>query len=96
MRKIRFNFQIYEIMNDTVFWYVMPCNLVERYQRFRGFCSLHLQGRKRLLPNFEKSIKLHGTTAQETLIFVVPAVRTSDIAYYISTVHVRVMCTCHL
>jgi hypothetical protein len=39
---------------------------------------------------FEKSIRLHGATSQATVIFVVPAARTSDIAYYIFTVHVRV------
>jgi hypothetical protein len=28
----------------TVFWYVVPCSLVEVYQHFRGACCLHNQG----------------------------------------------------
>jgi hypothetical protein len=28
----------------TVFWVVVPCSLVEVYQRFRGLCCLHPQG----------------------------------------------------
>jgi hypothetical protein len=28
----------------AVFWVVVPCSLVEVYQRFRGPCCLHHQG----------------------------------------------------
>jgi hypothetical protein len=28
----------------AVFWVVVPCSLVEIYQRFRGPCCLHHQG----------------------------------------------------
>jgi hypothetical protein len=28
----------------AVFWVVVPCGLVEVYQRFRGPCCLHRQG----------------------------------------------------
>jgi hypothetical protein len=30
-----------------VFWVVVPCSLVEEYQRFRGRCFLHHQGDER-------------------------------------------------
>jgi hypothetical protein len=33
-------------MKVTVLWSVTPCRLVYRYQRFRGICCLHLQGRR--------------------------------------------------
>lgn len=31
-------------MNNTVFWGVTPCSLIEVYRRFRGTYCLHLQG----------------------------------------------------
>jgi hypothetical protein len=54
----------------AVFWVVAPCSLVEGYQRFRGPCCLHHQGR------------LHGATTQKTAIFILTAVRTSNPTYY--------------
>jgi hypothetical protein len=32
----------------AVFWVVAPCSLIEVYQRFRGPCCLHYQGRENL------------------------------------------------
>jgi hypothetical protein len=32
-------------LNNTAFWDMMICNLVEVYQRFGGTCCLNLQGR---------------------------------------------------
>jgi hypothetical protein len=32
----------------AVFWVVAPCSLAEVYQRFRGPCCLHPQGRENL------------------------------------------------
>jgi hypothetical protein len=31
-------------MKMAVFWVVVPCSLVEVYQRFRGTCCLHHHG----------------------------------------------------
>jgi hypothetical protein len=39
-------------MRMAVFWVVAPCSLVEVYQRFRGPCCLHHQGRCKLLPDY--------------------------------------------
>jgi hypothetical protein len=47
----------------AVFWVVAPCSLVEIYQRFRGRGCLHHQ----------------GVTTQKTAIFVLTAVRTSNL-----------------
>jgi hypothetical protein len=33
-------------IKTAVFWYVTPCDLVHGYQRLRGTCCVHLQGRK--------------------------------------------------
>jgi hypothetical protein len=39
------------IFQIEVFWVVTPCNVLIRYQRFRGPCCLHLQGEvKHLYP----------------------------------------------
>jgi hypothetical protein len=35
----------------AVFWDVAPCGLVEVYQRFRGTCCLHHQGRLKIFEN---------------------------------------------
>jgi hypothetical protein len=51
----------------AVFWVVAPCSLVEVYQRFRGPCCLHHQG-------YEWFI----ATTQNTAIFILTAVRTSN------------------
>jgi hypothetical protein len=50
----------------AVFWVVVPCSLVEVYQRFRDTCV-----GKRLRD-------LHGVTTQKTAIFVLTAMRTSN------------------
>jgi hypothetical protein len=47
----------------AVFWVVAPCSLVEVYQ---------------LPPDYTVSTRLHGTTTQNTAIFVLTAVRTSN------------------
>jgi hypothetical protein len=36
----------YTIMKTTVFWDVLPCSLVEIYQRLRGAYCLHHQDNK--------------------------------------------------
>jgi hypothetical protein len=54
----------------TVFWDVAPCSLVEGYQRVRGPCCLHHQGREYWLitlmmavaGTFETSVNLYQTT----------------------------------
>jgi hypothetical protein len=56
--------QNFLLQKMAVFWVVAPCSLVDVYQRFRGPCCLHHQG-------------LIATT-QETAIFVLTAVRTSN------------------
>jgi hypothetical protein len=57
----------------AVFWVVVPCRLVEVYQRFRGPCCLHHQ---------DDSTRRHGATTQKTTIFVLTAVRTSNPTKY--------------
>jgi hypothetical protein len=42
----------------AVFWVVVPCSLVEIYQRFRGSCCLHHQG-KEFLAGLVSSNKKH-------------------------------------
>jgi len=31
-------------MDSSVYWYVTPCSLVERYRNVGGMCPLHIQG----------------------------------------------------
>jgi hypothetical protein len=59
-------------MKMVVFWGVAPCSLVEVYRRFRGACCLHHQG---------------GATTQKTAIFILAAVRTSNLTWktYVSS-----------
>jgi hypothetical protein len=49
----------------AVCWVVVPCSLVEVYQRFRGLCCLHHQ-------------VVHGAATQKTAIFVLTAMRISN------------------
>jgi hypothetical protein len=50
------------MLKIAVFWVVALCGLVEVYQRFTGPCCLHHQ----------------GAATQETAIFILAAVETSD------------------
>jgi hypothetical protein len=52
----------------AVLWNVAPCSLVAVYRRFRGARWLSYQG----------DIRLHGATIQNTAIFILAAVRTSN------------------
>jgi hypothetical protein len=54
---------------DTVFWDVAPCHLVEVYRHFRGAFCLHHQG-DRISEMSVTSAKLHGAESQKTVIFV--------------------------
>jgi hypothetical protein len=47
----------------AIFWFVVPCSLVEAYQHFRGAFCLHHQ----------------NTATQKTAIFILAAVRTSNL-----------------
>jgi hypothetical protein len=68
-------------INMIVFWDVASCSLVEIDRRFRGAYCLHHQddydddGGSRYLWNVSISTRLHGTTSQKILIFMIAAVR---------------------
>jgi hypothetical protein len=47
-------------VKSTVFWHVMPCNLVDRYQRFGEPYCLHIHNRSHV------STELQGVTSQKT------------------------------
>jgi hypothetical protein len=49
-------------MKMTVFWVVVPCSLVEFYQRFRGACCLHHQG------NDGGALLIEAATTSEMLV----------------------------
>jgi hypothetical protein len=55
----------------TVFWVVAPCRLVEVSRRFIDACYLHHQGDR---PDDG------GATIQKTAIFILAAVRTSNLS----------------
>jgi hypothetical protein len=54
-------------MKGTIFWDVMPCSLVENYQRFGGMYSLHLQG---------QGVRLRGLTSQKIELLIAPLLFT--------------------
>jgi hypothetical protein len=45
-----------------VFWVVVPCRLVEVYQRFRGTCCLHYQGDETSARTSETLVNFYQTT----------------------------------
>jgi hypothetical protein len=57
----------------AVFWFVVPCSLVEVYQRFRDTCCLHHQDVAEKSVNFYQT---HGATTQKAAIFILATVRT--------------------
>jgi hypothetical protein len=59
-------------MEMAVFWVVIPCSLVEVYQRFRGPHCLHHQGDGSHRPDDV------GATTQKTARYKLAAVRTSN------------------
>jgi hypothetical protein len=67
-----FSANIRTIQKIAVLLVVAPCSLVEVYQRFRGPCCLHHQGDR-------PDDGLHGATTQKTAIFILTAVRTSNL-----------------
>ena len=72
----------------TVFWDVMPWSLVDMYQCFRGIFYLHYQGRswgcreKVSLKHPLESPFLHGIIFQMTVIFIIPAMTTSNLNFH--------------
>jgi hypothetical protein len=60
-------------MQITVFWYVAPYSLVERYLRI---------WKLRFLSETSVSIRLHGVTSKKTVIFIVTAIRTSKPVFF--------------
>jgi hypothetical protein len=61
-------------MEMAVFLVVAPFRLVEFYWRFIGACCLHHQGD-------DGAYRLHGATTRNTVIFILAAVRTSNLTY---------------
>jgi hypothetical protein len=59
-------------MKSTVFWFVVPCSLVEVYRRFRGICYFHHHGDSSLKRR-RTSTKLHSATTQNTDSFILSA-----------------------
>jgi hypothetical protein len=64
-----------------LFWDVAPCSLVEFYQCFKGVCCLH-----------QTSTRLHGTTSQKTIIFILASMRTWNL---INCIFIYVTYPCH-
>jgi hypothetical protein len=70
----------------TAFWVVVPCSLVEVYQRFVSPCCLHHQdddrpddgGSRKLWYVGELLLDYTAPKTQETAIFILTAVRTSN------------------
>lgn len=65
----------------VVFWDMAPFSLVEKYQHFKGTCSLHPLPKHWCLPT-----KLPDITSQTPLIFIVTTMRSSNtciLSYYI-------------
>jgi hypothetical protein len=59
-------FQVCTVVNMriTVFWDVVPCNLVEVYRHFRGSCCLHHHGilMMEAASTFETSVNFYQAT----------------------------------
>jgi hypothetical protein len=79
-------------MYTTVFCDVVPCNLVEIDRRFRGDYCLRRQGpddggSKHLLnvgqfQGPDDGGSKHSATSQKTVIFILAAVRTLNLSYF--------------
>jgi hypothetical protein len=70
-----------------VFWDVMPQSLVDMYHCFRGIFCLHYQGRpwecrQVFLKHPIESPCLHGIIFQTTVIFIIPAMTTSNLNFH--------------
>jgi hypothetical protein len=64
-------------LNITVFWDVTPCNLVDRYRRFRGTCLFCLQNFSALKLEAAGTCLPNCTASYDgSLILVLTAVRT--------------------
>jgi hypothetical protein len=70
-------------------WDLMECNLVDRYQHFRGTCCLHLQGRKAAVSP-ETSVPICPAIATQKIVLKVRFhCRVSDISRSLATVIIK-------
>jgi hypothetical protein len=69
------------MLRTAVFRDVAPCSLVDTDRRFRRANWRRVERQQASLKHRSKSTRLHSATSQKTAIFILVAVRTSNLTY---------------